>query len=142
MGNLDELISKVIEIEFADEFKELEKDSKKVLDKDKLIKKIVSIFKSEKIIVIIIKIYFGFEMKTEDSGCLFSILTNNPKNKYYFIQIIFEALEKLKIEDFYKELKKMSENFGNESKNGKLLKKYNEYSEKIKKKRIDLSEKI
>ena len=142
MGNLDETISEVIEIEFEDELKKLEKDSKKVLNKDKLIKKIVSIFKSEKIIYIIIKILFGSKMETENSCCLFSILTNNPKNKYYFIQIIFEALEKLKIKDFYKELKKMSENFGNESKNGKLLKKYNEYSEKIKKKRIDLSEKI
>lgn len=135
MGNLDDFISIVIEIEFEDEFKELEKDSKKVLDKDKLIKKIVSIFKSEKIIDIIIKIYFGLEMKTEDSGCLFSILTNNPKNKYYFIQIIFEALEKLKIEDWNKELKKMFENYGNESENGKLHKKYNEFSEKIKKKK-------
>ena len=85
MGNLDENISKVIEIEFEDEFKELEKDSKKVLDKDELIKKIVSILKSEKMIGIIIDILLGSKMKTEDSGCLFSILTNNPKNKYYFI---------------------------------------------------------
>ena len=135
MGNLDEIISKVIEIEFEDDFKELDKDSKKVLNKDELIKKIVSVLKSEKIIGIIIQILFGFEMKTEDSGCLFSILTNNPKNKYYFIKIIFEALEKLKIEDWFKKLKKMSENYGNESENGKLHKKYNEYSEKIKKKK-------
>jgi hypothetical protein len=92
MGNLDEFISKVIEIEFEGEFKELEKDSKKVLDKDKLIKKIVSILKSEKIISIIVLIKF-FEMKTENSVCLFSILANNPKNKYYFIQIIFEELK-------------------------------------------------
>ena len=135
MGNLDEIISEVIEIEFEDELKKLEKDSKKVLNKDELIKKIVSVLKSEKIIGIIIQILFGFKMKTEDSGCLFSILTNNPKNKYYFIQIIFEALEKLKIEDWNKELNKMSENYGNESENGKLHKKYNEYSEKIKKKK-------
>ena len=39
MGNLDEFISKVIEIEFEDELKKLEKDSKKVLNKDELIKK-------------------------------------------------------------------------------------------------------
>ena len=135
MGNLDETISEVIEIEFEDEFKKLEKDSKKVLDKDELIKKIVSIFKSEKIIYIIIKIYFGFEMKTEDSGCLFSILTNNPKNKYYFIQIIFEALEKLKIEDWYKELKKILEIFGNQSELNKLIKKNNTFNEKINKKK-------
>ena len=135
MGNLDELISKVIEIEFADEFKELEKDSNKVLDKDELIKKIVSIFKSEKIIYIIIKIYFGFEMKTENSGCLFSILANNPKNKYYFIQIIFEVLEKLKIEDWYKELKKIIEILGNQSEMSKLKKKNNTFNEKIKKKK-------
>ena len=36
----------------------------------------------------------------------------------------------------------MFENYGNESENGKLHKKHNEFSEKIKKKRIDLSEKI
>ena len=131
MGNLDEFISKVIEIEFEDELKKLEKDSKKVLNKDELIKKIVSVLKSEKIIGIIIQILFGFEMKIEDSGCLFSILTNNPKNKYYFIQIIFEALEKLKIEDWFKKLKKMSENYGNESENGKLHKKRLSFADKI-----------
>ena len=135
MGNLDEFISKVIEIEFEDEFNELEKDSKKVLDKDELIKKIVSILKSEKIFEIINLIVNGCRMVSEDSGCLFSILTNNPQNKYYFIQIIFEALEKLNIEDWYKEFKKMFENYGNESENGKLHKKYNEFSEKIKKKK-------
>ena len=135
MGNLDETISEVIEIEFEDEFKKLEKDSKKVLDKDELIKKIVSILKSEKIINIIALIKLAFEMKTENSGCLFSILANNPKNKYYFIQIIFEALEKLKIEDWYKELKKILEIFGNQSELNKLIKKNNTFNEKINKKK-------
>ena len=138
MGNLDEHISKVIEIEFEDEFKALDKDSKKVLDKDKLINKIVSILKSEKIIEILQLIFIiGLGMQSEDSGCLFSILTNNPQNKYYFIQIIFEVLEKLKYQDWNIELNKMLENFRNESKEGKLHKNYNEYQEKIKNKKLE-----
>ena len=138
MGNLlDEKISKVIEIEFENEFNALDKDSKKVLDKDKLIDKIVSILKSEKIIEIFYLILFGFRMKSEDSGCLFSILTNNPQNKYYFIQIIFEVLEELKNIDWIKILNKMLKNFGNESKECKLHKDCNEYSEKLQKKKLN-----
>ena len=138
MGNLDEHISKVIEIDFEDEFKDLDKDSKKVLDKDKLIKKIVSILKSEKKILNIIRyIVLGFKMTSEDSGCLFSILTNNPQNKYYFIQIIFEVLEELKNIDWIKILNKMLKNFGNESKECKLHKDCNEYSEKLQKKKLN-----
>ena len=33
MGNLDDTICKILEIEFYDELKDLEKDSSKVLDK-------------------------------------------------------------------------------------------------------------
>ena len=37
--NLDDIISRIIEIEFEHEFKDFEKDNNKIIDKDKLIKK-------------------------------------------------------------------------------------------------------
>ena len=131
MGNLDDYISKLIEIEFEKEFKDLEKDNNKILDKDKLIKKVVSIFNSNKIISILLQIVLKFEMKSDNSSCLFLILLNNPKNKYYYIQIFFEVLEKLKEKNFTKHLEKLSEKFGNEEKDGKIHKEVEEYNKKI-----------
>ena len=48
------MISKLIEIEFEKEFKDLEKYNNKIIDKDELKKKVVSIFNSNKIISILI----------------------------------------------------------------------------------------
>ena len=130
MGNLDDTISNLIEIEFEKEFKDLEKDNNIIIDKDKLIKKVVSIFNSNKIIFILYLIALNFKMRSDNSSCLFLILLNNPKNKYYYIQIFFEVLEKLKEKNFTKHLEKLLEKFGNEEKDGKIHKEVEEYNKK------------
>jgi hypothetical protein len=99
-GNLDTEICKIIEIEFADEFKDLEKDNNKILDKDKLIKKIVSLSREDVILFISLQLYFKFTLKSEDFGCLSLILLNNPKDKYYYIEILSKVLEELKKNKF------------------------------------------
>jgi hypothetical protein len=71
MGNLDDTISNLIEIEFEKEFKDLEKDNNKILDKDKLIKKVVSIFNSNKIIFILYLIALNFKMRSDKSIAYF-----------------------------------------------------------------------
>ena len=129
--NLDDIISRIIEIEFEHEFKDLEKDNNKIIDKDKLIEKIVSIFNSNKIIIIFQMILLHIEMKSDNSSCLFLILLNNPKNKYYYIQIFFEVLEKLKEKNLIKNLEKLSKEFGNEKKDGIIYKEMEEYNKKI-----------
>ena len=95
-SNLDTDICKIIEIEFADEFKDLEKDNNKILDKDKLIKKIVSLSREDVIYFILYLLYFKSTLKSEDFGCLSLILLNNPKDKYYYIEILSKVLEGLK----------------------------------------------
>ena len=105
-GNLDTEICKIIEIEFAKEFKDLEKDNNKILDKDKLIKKIVSLSREDVIKAIFLKLSFGFTLKSEDFGCLSLILLNNPKDKYYYIEILLKVLEELKKNKFIEKLKK------------------------------------
>ena len=129
--NLDDIISRIIEIEFEHEFKDFEKDNNKIIDKDKLLKKIVSIFNSNKIIIIFQMILLHIEMKSDNSSCLFLILLNNPKNKYYYIQIFFEVLEKLKEKNLIKNLEKLSKEFGNEKEDGIIYKEMEEYNKKI-----------
>ena len=77
MGNLDVGISKIIELEFNDELKELEKDNNKILDKEKLIKKIISFFKSEKIIYVL-QLLALCSLETNNCGVLLGIILNNP----------------------------------------------------------------
>lgn len=109
----------------------MEKDNNKIIDKDKLIKKIISIFNSVKIIPILQLIFLHFEMKSDNSSCLFLILLNNPKNKNYYIQIFFEVFEKLKGENFMKELKKLGKKYGDEKDDGKIHRETKEYINKI-----------
>ena len=129
-SNLDTDICKIIEIEFADEFKDLEKDNNKILDKDKLIKKIVSLSREDVIYFILLRLYFKFTLKSEDFGCLSLILLNNPKDKYYYIEILSKVLEELKKKKFYEKFKKMTEE---DKKN--INEKLEKFSEKIKKKK-------
>ena len=129
-GNLDTDICKIIEIEFADEFKDLEKDNNKILDKDKLIKKIVSLFREDVIYFILLKLGFKFTLKSEDFGCLSLILLNNPKDKYYYIEILLKVLDKLKKNKFKEKLKKISKNSINEEKKKKKKKKENKKKNK------------
>ena len=134
MGNLDDTICKILEIEFYDELKDLEKDSSKVLDKKKLIEKIISFFKSEKILVVISLIFLGFTIKTENCGILLGIIFNNPKDKFYYFQILFQFFEefyKSNIDNYFKEL---SNNF-KENKENKENKQIKEFNEKIKNKK-------
>lgn len=128
---MDDIISRIIEIEFEHEFKDFEKDNNKIIDKDKLLKKIVCFFNSNKIIIIFQMILLHIEMKSDNSSCLFLILLNNPKNKYYYIQIFFEVLEKLKEKNLIKNLEKLSKEFGNEKKDGIIYKEMEEYNKKI-----------
>ena len=107
----------------------MEKDNK-ILDKDKLIKKIVSFFKSEKVILIIVELLLGYSMKSKYCGTLLSILLNNPKDKFYYFEILFSVLEPLKEKKFDEYLKKFGEDLFKEKKDGELHQKYQEYSKK------------
>ena len=141
MGNSDDIISKTIELELNDELKELEEDNNKILDKEKLIKKIVSFFKSEKIIYIF-QLMVLCSLKTNNCGVLLGIILNNPKDKYYYFQILFEVLEQLINLDnltYINELIKRYENYSNKDDNIKKqenqFKELNNFMEKMKDKK-------
>jgi hypothetical protein len=81
---------------------------------------------------ILLKVSFGCTLKSEDFGCLSLILLNNPKDKYYYIEILSKVIERLKKNKFYEKLKNASEHFDVD----KILKENNnKFSEKINKKK-------
>ena len=105
-------------------------------------KKIVSFFKSEKMIYIIQLIVFC-SLKTTNCGILLGIILNSPKDKYFYFQIFFEVLEQLinsdylnHINDLAKKYKKYSNKDEKIKKQTNEFKEYNNFTKKMNKKEI------